>query len=59
MIQMLDADCCEDRLTAVKALATKTDNPKVIAALRKALQDEDAQVRLAAKEFFARKRIGN
>ena len=42
LMEMLDADCYENRLTAVKALATKTDNPKVIAALRKALQDENA-----------------
>ena len=59
LMEMLDADCCEDRLTAVKALATKTDNPKVIAALRKALQDEDAQVRQAAEEFFAGKQVGD
>ena len=59
LMEMLDADCCEDRLIAVKALATKTDNPKVIAALRKALQDEDAQVRQAAEEFFAGKQVGD
>ncbi|MBW1787032.1 MAG: hypothetical protein JRK53_10530 [Deltaproteobacteria bacterium] len=55
LMEMLDADCYENRLTAVKALATKTDNPKVIAALRKALQDENAQVRQVAEEFFAGK----
>ena len=59
MMEMLDADCCEDRLTAVKALSTKTDNPKVIAALQKALKDEDAQVRQAAEEFFAGKQVGD
>ena len=59
LMEMLDEDCCEDRLTAVRALATKTDNPKVIAALRKALQDEDAKVRQAAEKFFAGKQVGD
>ena len=59
LMEMLDADCYENRLTAVKTLATKTDNPKVIAALRNALQDENAQVRRVAEEFFARKQIGD
>jgi len=59
LVEMLDADCCEDRLTAVKALGTKTDNPRVIAALRKALRDEDAQVRQVAEEFFAGKQVGD
>ena len=54
-MEMLDADCCDDRLTAVKALATKTGNPKVTAALRKSLKDESAQVREAAEAFFAGK----
>ena len=59
LMEMLDADCCEDRLIAVKALSKKTDNPKVIAALRKTLQDEDAQVRQAAEKFFAGKRVAD
>ena len=59
LMEMLDADCCENRLIAVKALATKTDNQKVIAALRKALQDENAQVRQVAEEFFAGKEVGD
>ena len=59
LMEMLDADCCEDGLIAVKALATKTDNPKAIAALRKALQDEAAQVRQVAEEFFPGKQVGD
>jgi HEAT repeat protein len=59
LMEMLDADCYENRLIAVKTLATKTDNPKVIAALRKALQDENAQVRRMAEEFFAGKQVGD
>jgi beta-lactamase regulating signal transducer with metallopeptidase domain len=55
LMEMLDADCSENRLIAVKALTTKTDNPKVTAALRKALKDESAQVREAAEAFFAGK----
>ena len=59
LMEMLDADCYENRLIAVKTLATKTDNPKVIGALRKALQDENAQVRRMAEEFFAGKQVGD
>ena len=55
LMEMLDADCHENRLTAVKALATKPDDPKAITALHKALQNEDAQVRQVAEEFFAGK----
>jgi len=55
LMEMLDADCSENRLIAVKALSTKTDNPKVTAALQKALKDENAQVRQAAEAFFAGK----
>ncbi|MCP4578213.1 MAG: M56 family metallopeptidase [Deltaproteobacteria bacterium] len=55
LMEMLDADCCENRLIAVKALATKTDNPKVTAALQRALNDESVPVREAAEAFFAGK----
>ena len=54
LIEMLGADCCDDRLVAVRALA-KTENPEATAALRKALKDESAQVRKAAEAFFAGK----
>ncbi len=43
-----------DRPCDPKVVA-KTDNPKVIAALQKALKDESAQVRQAAEAFFAGK----
>ena len=59
LTEMLDADCCDDRLMAVKALATKKDNPKVTAALQRALKDESAPVREAAEAFFSGKQVGD
>ena len=58
-MEMLDADCCDDRLMAVKALATKKDNPKVTAALQRALKDESAPVREAAEAIFSGKQVGD
>ncbi|MEA3226376.1 MAG: M56 family metallopeptidase [Planctomycetota bacterium] len=51
LMEMLDADCCENRLIAVKALATKTDNPKVTAALKKTLIDRLRERGYEVKDF--------